>query len=330
MTHSTKAICVSTLVVAALLAALPHGAAAAGDPLAGGQTDLHMKKGFLTKLHNVGVRVLQANLGRVVEHRLVQLAVSSGELDPTTGRGTIRQSGGFRLKRGTRSVAVVGIEVNTATALVGAKVAGAQMKLGHLQGRSTTRDGFGADVAVERLELSAGAARRLSDKLGLMGGRRLHPGRAIAGLFSQTQPRSVELLPFGQASVFDSGIETPDGMWDKFEAKGVLENGWTTIPPMSVKVSPGPMSVTHYLLLRPPVTGGRIALDGSGGTIHTGGGLQFAKLTQSLSPTMRLSEFSFELDRRLVQVHSRPCPSRPLPATPGRTEPSPSSFSRRS
>ena len=67
MTHaSTRPVALRMIVgaaavLAALLAFVP-AASAARDPISGGTTDLHLKKGFLKKLTNLGVGLDTANL----------------------------------------------------------------------------------------------------------------------------------------------------------------------------------------------------------------------------------------------------------------------------
>src|ERR1700761_9288156 len=98
-------------VVAALLAFVP-AASAARDPISGGTTDLHLKKGFLKKLTNLGVGVAGVGTGSV-NGSAIHLPVTEGKFDPTDAQGHITSPGGFQLVRGASSVAISGVEVNT-------------------------------------------------------------------------------------------------------------------------------------------------------------------------------------------------------------------------
>src|ERR1700759_4032592 len=81
-------------VVAALLAFVP-AASAARDPISGGTTDLHLKKGFLKKLTNLGFGPAAVGPGQVGGAK-IGLPVSEGMFDPTTFQGHITSPGGFQ------------------------------------------------------------------------------------------------------------------------------------------------------------------------------------------------------------------------------------------
>src|ERR1700759_821262 len=98
-------------VVAALLAFVP-AASAARDPISGGTTGLHLKKGFIKKLTNLGVGVAGVGTGQVSGNK-IGLPVTEGMFDPTDFQGHFEGPAGFQLVKGDRSVAVTNFEVNT-------------------------------------------------------------------------------------------------------------------------------------------------------------------------------------------------------------------------
>src|ERR1700750_3009936 len=91
-------------VGAALLAFVP-AASAARDPISGGTTDLHMKKGFIKKLTNLGVGVAGVGTGQGSANKIA-LPVTEGMFDPTDFQGHFEGTAGFQLVKGARSVAV--------------------------------------------------------------------------------------------------------------------------------------------------------------------------------------------------------------------------------
>ena len=104
MTHaSTRPVALrmivgAAVVVAALLAFVP-AASAARDPISGGTTDLHLKKGFLKKLTNLGVGLAGVSTGQVGGNK-ISLPVAEGMFDPTNAQGHFTSPGGFQLVKG--------------------------------------------------------------------------------------------------------------------------------------------------------------------------------------------------------------------------------------
>src|SRR6185369_12536958 len=103
MTHATTRpvalpmIIGAAAVIAAFLAFVPS-ASAARDPISGGTTDLHLKKGFLKKLTNLGIGLAGVGTGQV-SGGTISLPVSEGMFDPTNSQGHITSPGGFQLVR---------------------------------------------------------------------------------------------------------------------------------------------------------------------------------------------------------------------------------------
>ena len=98
-------------VLAALLAFVP-AASAARNPISGGTTDLHLKQGFIKKLTNLGVGLAGVSTGQTSGNK-ISLPVTEGMFDPTNAQGHFTSPGGFQLVKGSRAVAITGVEVNT-------------------------------------------------------------------------------------------------------------------------------------------------------------------------------------------------------------------------
>jgi hypothetical protein len=289
-------------VVAALVSMLAFAplASAASDPLASGTTKVKLNKGLFKKLKRSGVKVLKLSPG-TVKNRTVTLPVSGGSLDPITGQGTVEHSGGIKFKRGKRKAPVTTLVLDTATSSLNAKVAGKSMKLASVRGATVTRNGFGANVSITALKLTGKAAKRLNKRLGFTGKKNapkpLFKGnRTLGASTSETQPKTVTVLPSGKAS-----LNTDEATVKKF-----------SLPPpegFAVKIEPispteeaaGPTLFTP--ILRFPIGGGTIAPDASSGIVQTTGGV---KLVQTLGPgkttTMTLANIWIDLGAKTATV----------------------------
>ena len=302
--HPAKLSKAMAAAVAVVLLLAP-AASAARDPLAPGATDMHMKKGFMRKLSNNSIQV--STLGNAsLSGARIRLPSWSGKLDPTDGQGFVENGGGFKLQLGKRGVPVTKATVNTAKDAVYATVAKAHMQLGTLANFSTERDGFGADVKAIRLVLTAKAARRISNRLGLQGSRRIDGGRVISNVWSATQPATVTVLAQGSAT-----LEGDLATLGKFGAKGVkLPGGISAVAPAT---KPTPISFQF------PITGGTLAPDASNGTVQTAGGVQILKEAEPYSPTMKLLGIYADFETKVATVEIEIAPTPPFPGAVGRS-----------
>lgn len=307
MTHvRTRLLALRTIVgaaatVAALLAFVP-AASAARDPISGGTTDLHMKKGFLKKLTNLGIGVVGVGTGQAAGNK-ISLPVAEGMFDPTDAQGHITSPGGFQLVRGARSVAITGVEVNTVHDFVRASIAGARMQLGTFGTPTAGREGFGARIKAGQLTLTQKAATRISNRLGLQGGRRINQ-RVMSNEFSITSPSTVTILGQGEAT-----FEGAAGAFKKFAEKGVdAASGIKPIAPAKNS------KVTQFAF---PITGGTVAPSASGGTVTTSGGIEILKKGKTLSPQMAITNFFVEFSKKTATVEIQSNPA--VPGAAGRS-----------
>lgn len=285
-------------MVAALVAMLAFTpfASATSDPVASGTTTLTLNKGFFKKLKKSGVKVLKVSPA-AVKSRTVTLPVSGGSLDPITGLGAIEQSGGIKFKAGKKSAPVNTLVLETSTGSLNAKVAGKAMKLASVKGVSVVRNGFGANVSVASMKLTGKAAKQLNKKLGFTGKKKsggkgkgkkrasvsktkvVQPpfkgNQVLGGSTSETQPKTVAVLPTGNATLVLSAA-----------ALQKLNNVGPHPPnepgPFAVKLAP--VEPTKVVSLSPvtavfPISGGTIGPAATTGVLQTAGGL---KLTQNL------------------------------------------------
>src|ERR1700761_1442500 len=288
-------------VVAALLAFVP-AASAARDPLAGGTTDLPLKKGFLKKLTNLGVGIAGVSTGQVGGAK-IGLPVAEGMFDPTNAQGHITSPGGFQLVKGARSVPVTGVEVNTVHGFVRATIAGAHMQFATLSPITPGREGFGARIKAGQLTLTQKAATRISNQLGLQGSQRID-SRVMSNEFSTTVPSSLTILGSGEATLQASAKN-----FAKFGEKGVdLSSGIKPISPAKNA------KVTQFTF---PITGGTLATNYTAGTIGTAGGIEIVKKGKTLSPTMKINNIALEFAQKTATVELEITPAPPFSgATP--------------
>jgi hypothetical protein len=294
-----------TAIAAVALMVFASSASAARDPIASGTTDLHMKRGFLRKLANNDV-VVQSLGAATVSGNEIALSVKGGKLDPTDAQGFLETRGGFKLGRGERGVPLTNLTVNTVKLAVYATIARAHMQLGTLLLPTTSREGFGANFKVVKLSLTAKAAKRISNRLGLEGSHRLNAGRAISNEYSSAQPELVEVLPQGNATL-TGNVQT----LQKFGAKGVkLPAGISAIAPATKPTA------TSFQF---PIGGGTIAPDLTGGTVKTDGGVQILKEAEPYSPTMRMRNIEVDFATKAATVEIEILPTPPFPGVVGRS-----------
>jgi hypothetical protein len=300
----TRAAILAAIAILALLSLAP-GARAARDPIAAGSTDLHFKKGFLRKLGNLEVTVAAVGSGSVSASK-VGLSVRDGKLDPTDNQGFLESRGGFKLARGERGVPLTQLTVNTVKGAVYAKVAKARMQLGEFTGLTAAREGFGTNFKSSQLRLTAKAAKRISNRLGLTGSRRIDGGRVLSNVYSSAQPRTVTVLPRGAATLALNAATLA-----KFQAKGVaMPSGVSAIAPAT---EPGPTSLQF------PIGGGSLALDASAGALQTSGGVQVLKKAEPFSPTLKLLNGQIDLGAKTISFEFEIGPTPPFPGPAGRS-----------
>lgn len=293
----------ATLLVG-LLAFVP-AASAARDPIASGTTDLHLKQGFARKLSNAQIAVAGVGSGIATGNK-VGLKVTAGKFDPTKTEGFLESEGGFKFVRGNRAAPVTGLNVNTVQGAVYATVAKAHMQFATFGTPAGAREGFGANLKSGQLTLTAKAATRISNQLGLQGNQRIEAGRVLSNLYASEQPQTVTVLPTGTATL-TADLNT----LGKFKAKGVeLPQGITAIAPATK-----PTATTFAF----PISGGTLAPNGSSGAVNTTGGVQILKKAKAYSPTVVMKNITVDFKEKTATVELELLPAPPFPGPVGRT-----------
>jgi hypothetical protein len=288
-----------------VLLSFTSSASAAQDPIATGTTDLHMKKGFVRKLSNLGASVQGVGAGSVTGNK-ISLQVRDGDFDPTDAQGFLDTRGGFKFQLGNRGVPVTQLTVNTVKNAVYAKIAKARMQFGVLTPPTTGREGFGANMKAVKLSLTEKATRRISNRLGLKGSKRLNAGRVLSNTYSTAQPETVTILAQGNATLTGNNATLA-----KFAAKGVkVPQGFTPIAPTT---QPSPTSFAF------PITGGTVSPNASQGTVQAAGGVQILKQAEPFSPTVKLTNLQVNFTAKAATAELEILPSPPFPGAAGRT-----------
>lgn len=241
------------------LAALVPLARADYDPIGSGTTKLALDKGFLAQAKAQGVKVV-AKAPAKLRGNAVVLPVFGGSLDPTIANGVVETEGTLLFESGNRKVPLRKIEVKTKKTPLFAKVGGGQLKIAAAKGLSSKREGFDFSFAAKGLALTQKVATRLNKKLRTKDF--FHQGQLIGSLKTQTRPKTVAILPKGQATL------VPDpAILAKFKGLFVSLN-----PISPAELSAGP--VFHL----PIAGGGQLAPDGSEGTLRTAGAIEALQL----------------------------------------------------
>jgi hypothetical protein len=302
---ATRALALfGALATLVALLAFAAQAQAARDPIASGNTDLHMKGGFMRKLSNLGINVTGFNGGSASGNK-IGTAVSGGKLDPTNVEGFVEGTQGYQLNRGGRSASVTNLNVNTVRGAVFASVAGAHMQFATFPKPSSAREGFGSNFKAGQLTLTAKAAQRISNTLKLSGSQAI-PSRVMSNLFVSAQPGTVTVLPQGAAT-----LNANPTTLAKFGAKGVeLPKGITPI---------APATQPKATVLSFPIAGGNLTPTASSGTVSTTGGVQIAKQAKPYSPTVTIKNIQVDFAAKTATAEMELLPNPPLPGSVGRS-----------
>jgi hypothetical protein len=254
----------------ALLAFAPYASATA-DPVESGSATITLNNGFTKYLKTFGIKTTKIAPAKLKGNKAT-FPVTGGEVDPTTGGGTVNLGGGLKFKAGKKSAPVKGLVLDTNKKALFAKVAGKKVKLAAVSGYSFTRAGFGVSMTVKKLKVTKAAAKKLNKKLGYAKGKPkpFIANKLMGSAKAEEQPATVAIVPGGNVS-FNADQELLNKLKD-------VETNAAVIAPTTEK------GFGNYEL---PISGGNIGPTGAAGQVQTAGGLL---LTQKLptSPTTAL------------------------------------------
>lgn len=281
------------ILAAALFALLAFAplANATPDPVGSGSATVTLNKGFTKYLKTFGIKVQKVSPAKLKGLKLT-LPVTGGEVDPTTGAGTVNLGGGVKLKAGKKTAVVKALVIDTSKKSLTAKVAGKKMKLAAIGGYSFTRNGFGVNMTIKKLKLTKKAAKQLNKKTGYAKGKPkpFLPNKNIGKAKAEEQPATVSILPVGNVS-FKADQELLLKLKD-------VETEAKVIAPTTEK------GLGNYEL---PISGGSIAPNATAGTVQTAGGLLLAQKlptspTTALETEITLGNMWLDLSAKTVTV----------------------------
>jgi hypothetical protein len=258
----------ATLTTLALFTGLlaSSAALAAPDPLAPSSS-------VVLKLKNFS--------GIKVKPKTLNLSITQGDLDPTTGAGTIETTGSFRAKRGGRKTKVkitaLVFGANGGPGRIDAKVGKRKTNgFGKLSGGTLTRQGFGANLNGVSAKLGSKGAKALSRALSPGSAKKasaaaggIKAGKSLGSITVSAVPQTVSVLPGGTLE-----FATNPGFGAKLAGHCVN----ALLPdPFLHGVEPIPPATEVGIDFFFPVTGGSIAPDFSAGRVTSAGGQKLTK-----------------------------------------------------
>jgi hypothetical protein len=295
------------IVVAALAAMLVIAplASAASSPISSGTTTLTINNGLLKKTKKAGIKITAVKPAKVKGSKGT-FAVTGGEIEVTTGSGSIAHSGGLKVAWGKKSVTLKSLTISTSGKSLSAKVGGKTVKVATLAGTSVARLGFGDTVSAKKIKLTSAGAKALNKITPA-------PTKTKVKKNGKTVTKTVKTKPpFKKNMLLGSSVTEVEP-----ETVGVLPTGSLTyngnesllkkLADVKVKVetiSPTSNSGTTYVSA---ISGGTISPLGTTGAVNSSGGLKLVQnlptsATTSLSTTITLGSIGIDLAAKTATV----------------------------
>ena len=212
----TLPVAIAAAALFALLALAPL-ASAATDPVGSGTVTVTLNGGFKNKLKKYGVKVTQISPAKWTGGKKATFTVTGGELDPTTGLGTVSLGGGLKFRAGKKTANLKSLVLDTTKKELSGNVAGKKLKVATLAGVTPARNGFGVNLTIKSLKLTGATAKQLNKKLGFpikvkpkktkKAGASKAPAvpfkgnQVLGSSAAETQPSTVAVLPGGNATL---------------------------------------------------------------------------------------------------------------------------------
>jgi hypothetical protein len=296
------------IVAAALVAMLAIAplASAASDPIKSGTTTLTINKGLSKKAKKAGIKITAVKPSKIKGTKAT-FAVTGGEIEPTTGAGTVNHSGGLKIKWGKKSVTLKSLTIDTKKKSLSAKVGGKTVKVASLAGTSTARLGFGASVSAKKVKLTSAGAKALNSKLTpaptktkvkkngktIVKTVKVKPpfkaNMVLGASVTEVEPETVTVLPTG--SMTFTGDPT------LLTKLGDVETKLVVIPPTTAAAN----------VFTSPLSGGTISPLGTSGTVNSAGGLVLTQVlptsaTTAITTKITLGSIGVDLSAKTASV----------------------------
>ncbi len=297
-------VAIVSAALVAMLVIVPL-ASAAFSPIASGTTTLTLNKSLFKKAKKAGIQITAVKPTKIKGSKGT-FTVTGGEIEVTTGSGSITHNGGLKIKWGKKSVTLKSLTVSTAGKSLSAKVGGKTVKIATLAGTSTARLGFGDTVSAKKVKLTAAGAKALNKITP-------PPTKTKVKKNGKTITKTVKTKPpFKKNMLLGSSVSEVEP-----ETVGVLQTGSLTyngdasllkkLAEVEVKVetiSPTTNSGTTYVSA---ISGGTISPLGTTGSVNSSGGLKLVQNlptspTTSLSTTITLGSIGIDLAAKTATV----------------------------
>jgi hypothetical protein len=292
---------VATALIA-MLAIASVASAATPNPISSGTTTLTINAKLLKSAKQAGIKITAVKPAKIKGSKAT-FAVTGGEIEATTGAGTITHSGGLKIVWGKKSVTLKSFTVSTAGKSLSAKIGGKTVKVASLAGVSATRLGFGNGITAKKVKLTSAGANALNKKLTPA------PTKTKVKKNGKTIVKTVKVKPPFKANALlgSSNTEVEVGTDNVLAKESMVFNGDPTLlgklKDVGVDlqtISPTSASGTTFTS---PIAGGTIAPNGTTGAVNSSGGLKLVQnLTQGPSTSITLANIGVDLGAKTAGV----------------------------
>jgi hypothetical protein len=295
-------VAVVATALIAMLAIASVASAATPNPISSGTTTLTINAKLLKSAKQAGIKITAVKPAKIKGSKAT-FAVTGGEIEATTGAGTITHSGGLKIVWGKKSVTLKSFAVSTSGKSLSAKIGGKTVKVASLAGVSATRLGFGNGITAKKVKLTSAGANALNKKLTPA------PTKTKVKKNGKTITKTVKVKPPFKANALlgSSNTEVEVGTDNVLAKETMVFNGDATLlgklKDVGVElqtISPTTVSGTTFTS---PIAGGTIAPNGSTGAVNSSGGL---KMVQNLkggpSTSITLANIGVDLAAKTAGV----------------------------
>ncbi len=298
-------VAIVSAALVAMLAIAPL-ASAASDPIKSGTTTLTINSGFNKKAKKASIKIAAVKPSKIKGTKAT-FAVTGGEIEPTTGAGTVNHSGGLKITWGKKSVTLKSLTIDTKGKSISAKIGGKTVKVASLAGTSTARLGFGASVSAKKVKLTKAGANALNSKLTPA------PTKTKVKKNGKTIVKTVKVQPFFKANMV-LGASTTEV---EPETVAVLPTGsmvftgdptlLTKLNDVETKLVVIPPTTAAANVFTSPISGGTISPLGTSGTVNSSGGLVLTQVlptsaTTAITTKITLGSIGVDLSAKTASV----------------------------
>jgi hypothetical protein len=295
-------VAVVATALIAMLAIASVASAATPNPISSGTTTLTINAKLLKSAKQAGIKITAVKPAKIKGSKAT-FAVTGGEIEATTGAGTITHSGGLKITWGKKSVTLKSFTVSTSGKSLSAKIGGKTVKVASLAGVSATRLGFGNGITAKKVKLTSAGANALNKKL------TPKPTKTKVKKNGKTIVKTVKVAPPFKANALlgSSNTEVEVGTDNVLAKETMVFNGDPTLlgklKDVGVElqtISPTSASGTTFTS---PIAGGTIAPNGSTGAVNSSGGLKLVQnLTGGPSTSITLANIGVDLGAKTAGV----------------------------